>query len=153
MSDVQPAERGSAASFFKPAQLKRKALAFASNPSKNFYDLARSLYPLHCISPASLKEIGKATGMSPRRLYYLAGVGRMLDHYAIEKSQVEKVGWTKAQIIARHIADTSDVSSAQLAEWLELAAATTARDLKRTEERRVGTECVSTCRSRWSPYP
>src|SRR3546814_5377224 len=27
---------------------------------------------------------------------------------------------------------------------------TTSRD--RTEERRVGTECVSTCRSRWSPY-
>src|SRR3546814_20019848 len=24
--------------------------------------------------------------------------------------------------------------------------------LKRTEERRVGKECVSTCRSRWSPY-
>src|SRR3546814_14466993 len=26
------------------------------------------------------------------------------------------------------------------------------RDL-RSEERRVGKECVSTCRSRWSPYP
>src|SRR3546814_16165188 len=25
-------------------------------------------------------------------------------------------------------------------------------DLCRSEERRVGTECVSTCRSRWSPY-
>src|SRR3546814_21187645 len=24
--------------------------------------------------------------------------------------------------------------------------------LRRSEERRVGTECVSTCRSRWSPY-
>src|SRR3546814_11721700 len=24
--------------------------------------------------------------------------------------------------------------------------------VKRSEERRVGTECVSTCRSRWSPY-
>src|SRR3546814_20543885 len=23
----------------------------------------------------------------------------------------------------------------------------------RSEEHRVGTECVSTCRSRWSPYP
>src|SRR3546814_4641674 len=23
---------------------------------------------------------------------------------------------------------------------------------KRSEERRVGTECVSTCRSRWTPY-
>src|SRR3546814_15614918 len=25
-------------------------------------------------------------------------------------------------------------------------------DLLRSEERRVGQECVSTCRSRWSPY-
>src|SRR3546814_14543598 len=24
--------------------------------------------------------------------------------------------------------------------------------IRRSEERRVGTECVSTCRSRWSPY-
>src|SRR3546814_101097 len=30
----------------------------------------------------------------------------------------------------------------------------TARALgQRSEERRVGKECVSTCRSRWSPYP
>src|SRR3546814_2043197 len=27
-----------------------------------------------------------------------------------------------------------------------------ARDDPRSEERRVGKECVSTCRSRWSPY-
>src|SRR3546814_17565045 len=27
------------------------------------------------------------------------------------------------------------------------------RRQKRSEERRVGKECVSTCRSRWSPYP
>src|SRR3546814_13959029 len=27
------------------------------------------------------------------------------------------------------------------------------RDRPRSEERRVGKECVSTCRSRWSPYP
>src|SRR3546814_17015949 len=26
------------------------------------------------------------------------------------------------------------------------------RDAGRSEERRVGTECVSTCKSRWSPY-
>src|SRR3546814_6876399 len=28
----------------------------------------------------------------------------------------------------------------------------TASDAARSEERRVGKECVSTCRSRWSPY-
>ena len=27
-----------------------------------------------------------------------------------------------------------------------------AREERRSEERRVGKECVSTCRSRWSPY-
>src|SRR3546814_13759323 len=26
-------------------------------------------------------------------------------------------------------------------------------NMVRSEERRVGKECVSTCRSRWSPYP
>src|SRR3546814_1530173 len=29
---------------------------------------------------------------------------------------------------------------------------TAASDTARSEERRVGKECVSTCRSRWSPY-
>src|SRR3546814_6825645 len=33
----------------------------------------------------------------------------------------------------------------------EGAAHTLARQLGRSEERRVGKECVSTCRSRWSP--
>src|SRR3546814_15471322 len=28
-----------------------------------------------------------------------------------------------------------------------------AAKVDRSEERRVGQECVSTCRSRWSPYP
>src|SRR3546814_21059674 len=32
------------------------------------------------------------------------------------------------------------------------ALARDARTIDRSEERRVGKECVSTCRSRWSPY-
>src|SRR3546814_3120488 len=34
----------------------------------------------------------------------------------------------------------------QIASWLNRY------DSERSEERRVGKECVSTCRSRWSPY-
>src|SRR3546814_3396956 len=37
--------------------------------------------------------------------------------------------------------DVSDSIPASLRAWM-----------KRSEERRVGKECVSTCRSRWSPY-
>src|SRR3546814_18058071 len=33
-----------------------------------------------------------------------------------------------------------------------VAALRNRRDAGRSEERRVGKECVSTCRSRWSPY-
>src|SRR3546814_12198255 len=35
---------------------------------------------------------------------------------------------------------------------LPTASLTERRRLERSEERRVGKECVSTCRSRWSPY-
>src|SRR3546814_13765952 len=35
--------------------------------------------------------------------------------------------------------------------WLQ-ERALRARQFSRSEERRVGKECVSTCRSRWSPY-
>src|SRR3546814_12040824 len=36
--------------------------------------------------------------------------------------------------------------------WSNIAAILASADM-RSEERRVGKECVSTCRSRWSPYP
>src|SRR3546814_15918311 len=37
-------------------------------------------------------------------------------------------------------------------ELMERAGSELAREYGRSEERRVGKECVSTCRSRWSPY-
>src|SRR3546814_20707722 len=37
-------------------------------------------------------------------------------------------------------------------EAMEICAGALALDYERSEERRVGKECVSTCRSRWSPY-
>src|SRR3546814_11916595 len=36
--------------------------------------------------------------------------------------------------------------------WIDLATVSTIQLATRSEERRVGKECVSTCRSRWSPY-
>src|SRR3546814_9291731 len=37
--------------------------------------------------------------------------------------------------------------------WAEVSSVQAVDLAKRSEERRVGKECVSTCRSRWSPYP
>src|SRR3546814_4487495 len=48
--------------------------------------------------------------------------------------------------LPQHVADAAHgVDQPRLAVRLELAP-------QRSEERRVGKECVSTCRSRWSPY-
>lgn len=43
---------------------------------------------------------------------------------------------------------TDDLSSQQVTQKLHISQAA----LTRSEERRVGKECISQCRSRWSPY-
>src|SRR3546814_3892230 len=67
---------------------------------------------------------------------------------------------TEAQIIARYQREheTSDATFGPLEldrfstlQQLSRALGESAADM-RSEERRVGKECVSTCRSRWSPY-
>src|SRR3546814_19762670 len=44
------------------------------------------------------------------------------------------------------------LSAASASEKVPVRAAAMAKRRHRSEERRVGKECVSTCRSRWSPY-
>src|SRR3546814_15804536 len=44
----------------------------------------------------------------------------------------------------------ADARSAEVAAWLELCRHVDG--FGRSDERRVGKECVSTCRYRWSPY-
>src|SRR3546814_14040223 len=50
---------------------------------------------------------------------------------------------------------TDDSKSTNVKEFVDLLRAADPKNrvaLIRSEERRVGKECVSTCRSRWSPY-
>src|SRR3546814_12132011 len=55
--------------------------------------------------------------------------------------------------VARSKSCTS-ASSARPACWRTVleALSISSHEIGRSEERRVGKECVSTCRSRWSPY-
>src|SRR3546814_4125805 len=59
----------------------------------------------------------------------------------------ENVGWLKLPEMARLRADAKEISRE-----ISPAAGEMPSNLARSEERRVGKECVSTCRSRWSPY-
>src|SRR3546814_12898156 len=69
---------------------------------------------------------------------------------------IEALRWAR-HLIASGEAEPGDIAIASVtpAEYDDqfLALRSDANlDLHRSEERRVGKECVSTCRSRWSPY-
>src|SRR3546814_1445603 len=68
------------------------------------------------------KEIAKAAGMSFRPLVHEAHGRVGISAHRVLKICVEKIALLRRQPVAR------------------------------SEERRVGKECVSTCRYRWSPY-
>src|SRR3546814_11672583 len=63
---------------------------------------------------------------------------------AAPAGEPEPEGLQLIQRIAPQHAEAEDTDLARLGGELQ--------DLLRSEERRVGKECVSTCRSRWSPY-
>src|SRR3546814_20745680 len=54
--------------------------------------------------------------------------------------------------LARQGADKLALIGEVVAPVMELHPVTVSRQADRSEERRVGKECVSPCRSRWSPY-
>src|SRR3546814_3917726 len=63
---------------------------------------------------------------------------------------VSGVGCTVVEVVLA--ADGSVPVSAVVVVEDVVGTASSPRGLIRSEERRVGKECVSTCRSRWSPY-
>src|SRR3546814_2071406 len=58
----------------------------------------------------------------------------------------------EAALTEEAAAPVAEEAAAPVAEETPAVEAAPAVDTARSEERRVGKECVSTCRSRWSPY-
>src|SRR3546814_17424082 len=79
------------------------------------------------------------------RHIYLLGIWQIeLSHDLDELGQ--RLAASQARIALPLLSDRGDVTMLIVVRWVE------ERVLGRSEERRVGQECVSTCRSRWLPY-
>src|SRR3546814_14448902 len=98
---------------------------------------------------------------SPHRPRLLIGFAAETDHvidHATAKRAKKDADWIVANDVSGDVmggaANTVHIIRAQGVEsWEELPKSQVATRLAtRSEERRVGKECVSTCRSRWSPY-
>jgi len=109
--------------------LKELTVQLAREPALNFFDLAKLIAELHTADAGMLRDLPQQTGMSRRRLYYLLAVGQLLGETALSKAEAEEVGWTKLQIIARHLDATGDVSGEHFRTFLKTALATRAHAL------------------------
>src|SRR3546814_20708271 len=75
----------------------------------------------------------------------LQALPRQFEHEALLGVDPDRFAWGDAEELRVESVDALQVSAAS---GIDLAR----HLLIRSEERRVGKECVSTCRSRWSPY-
>src|SRR3546814_12032842 len=75
-------------------------------------------------------------------------------HYSQSRTVIEDGGVSNDQSVIFAPAGTGRVMESEIhLKGVNARSESTARMVTgRSEERRVGKECVSTCRSRWSPY-
>src|SRR3546814_478618 len=77
---------------------------------------------------------------------------RLVDPERVSAVRERLVDPDEARRLAEQFKLLGDPTRARLLYALLEAGELCVCDLARSEERRVGKECVSTCRSRWSPY-
>lgn len=118
---------------------KQKAELIASFIGDNFIEAARHLREVQDETPELFAMVVKHTGIGMRKAYYLAEIDRRFRKLGVDRNRLRKIGWTKVQIIGRHINKTN------LEELLSLAEKHTAYELNalmRGEEPHPDTRCV-----------
>src|SRR3546814_9322347 len=87
-------------------------------------------------------------GLPLMEVHLLRTIGTLDDHHFAPLDDADP----DLSFAASLASATADHLTATLSSAVDHGVAAQARRLRRSEERRVGKECVSTCRSRWSPY-
>jgi hypothetical protein len=110
----------------KTEEIYDKALALSANVEDNFLDLGRSLRQLLDRDPDLFQQVvSKSKDLGRRKAYYLVEVSRIFDPLPVSRARLKKVGWTKLQVIGKHV--TPD----NLDELLTLAENTNSKVLER----------------------
>ena len=104
-----------------------RALALSSDVEDNFLDLGKSLRQLQDRDPDLFNQIVAKSNLGRRKAYYLVEVSCIFDPLPVPRSRLRKIGWTKLQLIGKHIDD----SNSNLDELLDLAETTNTKELER----------------------
>jgi hypothetical protein len=109
----------------KTEEIYDKALTLSANVEDNFLDLGRTLRQLLDRDPDLFQKIVQKTSLGRRKAYYLVEVSRIFDPLPVPRSRLRKIGWTKLQLIGRH------VTEGNLEELLQLAESVSSKELER----------------------
>lgn len=80
-----------------------KVEMIASLIGDNFLRVARALREIQDDKPEIFLEIAKRLGISRRRAYALARIDRQFAELGVAEERLCSVGWSKLQVIGRHL--------------------------------------------------
>ena len=102
-----------------------KAMGLSNEVEDNFLELGKSLRQLMDRDPDLFQQFIRKSNLGRRKAYYLVEVSRIFDPLPIPRARLRKIGWTKLQLIARHVTPNN------LDVLLQLAEDSAARQLER----------------------
>src|SRR5208337_1929726 len=93
-----------------------RVLALSDDVEDNFLELGRSLRQLQDRDPDLFQQVAKKASLGRRKAYYLVEVSRKFDKAPVPRSRLRKIGWTKLQLIGKHVTPHNLDNLLQLAE-------------------------------------
>src|SRR5688572_6638629 len=85
------------------ADLFQQALDLSGRSPDHSIALAKCLAELHGRDRRELTRFIKVSTIGRRTAYFLLEIGQKLREVRVSKTRLERIGWTKLQIIARHV--------------------------------------------------
>ena len=127
--------------------VERMLLSVSAEVARNFVGKAEEISSTVRQRAAEMTEIvdEKSSGL-------LAALTRKGEEFVSEVGRVTEQAVNAVEAKGFNFTQTMTDNSEQIARLISEASATATGAVMRSEERRVGKECMVQCRSRWSPY-
>ena len=84
-------------------KLLRKAVELSARPEDTFLDLARALAAIYAQDKSLLGRFIEQSGIGRRKAYYLLDLGKRLVDLGLPDNRLQKIGWTKLQVVGKHL--------------------------------------------------
>ena len=108
----------------KTPELYAKAVELSTAVDENFLELARTLRELQDSDAEEFRRAVKNSGLGQRKAYYLVTIDRTFSKIPVPKTRLKRIGWTKLNILSKHI------SKSNYGELLKKAEQHTAKELE-----------------------